>query len=227
MKPTFSFIVPGLNEEPNIEGAVAEALVAARECSDYEILLIDDGSTDQTGPIMDRLAAGDPSHIRAVHHDRNRGLGASYKHGLRLARFDYVMWVPGDNAIPGASLARLMARAGEADMVIAYVSNPEHRGWSRRIVSRTFNLSMNVLFRERIRYHTGPVIHRTSKIREIDIGTDGPCYQVEAIIKSLRRGRTYVHESYVSVERKATTSTIFKTRNLKASLETVVRLIAT
>ena len=115
-KPQISFIVPALNEDNNIEQVVAQISTAsAGRVSECEIILIDDGSTDRTGQLMDEMARRDP-RIRVVHNEKNLGLGLTYRKGVALARLEYVMGIWGDNIMPTESLVSIIERAGEADV---------------------------------------------------------------------------------------------------------------
>lgn len=83
-KPTISFIVTALNEEANIEPTVQQILIAAQgRFLDYEILLVNDGSTDATGTIMEKLVA-ENSKIRVLHNQHSLGVGGAYKSGSRF-----------------------------------------------------------------------------------------------------------------------------------------------
>src|SRR5437762_7969524 len=133
-----SFVVPALDEAANVAAAVARCLAAAsRHFGACEVIVIDDGSTDGTGAIADELARRD-ARLRVVHHDRPRNLGHAYKAGVALARFEYVIMFPGDNEGSDEQLDAVLSRAGTADIVINYISNPEVRPWSRRVLSRAF-----------------------------------------------------------------------------------------
>jgi glycosyltransferase involved in cell wall biosynthesis len=85
LKPGISIVVPALNEASSLASAVGRCRWAARQCfPDYEIVVIDDGSTDATAQVAESLAAADP-RVRVVHHDRPRNLGFAYKEGVGLA----------------------------------------------------------------------------------------------------------------------------------------------
>ena len=85
-----SVFYPMWNEEDYIERALrfgkraCEDLVATGDIADYELIIIDDKSTDRTPEIADAMAAADP-HIRVIHHDRNRKLGGSMKTGYTVS----------------------------------------------------------------------------------------------------------------------------------------------
>src|SRR5579859_3770322 len=83
-----SLILPAYNEEAGIHQAVTEADAALSELvSDYEILVVDDGSSDRTGAIVAELAEHRP-RVRLFKHEYNRGYGAALRTGFDAARFE-------------------------------------------------------------------------------------------------------------------------------------------
>jgi len=192
-KPTVSVVIPALNEEANIADAVREAGVAlGNRFADYELLLFDDGSTDRTGAIMDRLAAADPRHIRVTHNPSPRNLGGVYIQGIALARMDYILMVPGDNENPGHALQAPFDAIGRADIVLPYPVNSAVRGPLRHLVSRIYVGLLNLLFGLRVRYYNGTVIHRTANLKGLAVKTASFAYQAEILIKLLCAGKSFV-----------------------------------
>ena len=104
-----SIIVPVYNVAEYLEGCVASVRAGGEER--YELLLVDDGSTDRSGAILDRLASEDPAHIRAL-HQTNRGPGGARNTGIEAARGDYLLFLDSDDTLLPGALARL-ARAAE------------------------------------------------------------------------------------------------------------------
>lgn len=212
--PGLSIIVPALNEEANLKAAVARCrAMAAEHFLDHEIIIVNDGSTDGTARIADECAGTDPG-VRVVHHDRPRNLGSAYKTGLRLARFEYVLMFPGDNEGSDEQLRAVMSQAGNADIVINYISNAEVRGWRRRITSALFVWLLNALVGLRVRYYNGTVLHRTALVRGITIRTDSFAYQAEALVKLLKVGHTYVEVGTPIAPRAGGRSKAFRMRNV-------------
>ncbi|HLI82226.1 MAG TPA: glycosyltransferase family 2 protein, partial [Candidatus Binataceae bacterium] len=94
--PGISVFLPSHNEEANVERVVRgylEALPAVAEA--YEVIVVDDGSSDHTGAIADALARQD-SHVKVVHHQQNRGYGGAVISGIRAATQPYVVLADGD-----------------------------------------------------------------------------------------------------------------------------------
>jgi dolichol-phosphate mannosyltransferase len=192
VRPHLSFVVPCYNEARNLVGTLAEIEKSAGEAglASFEVVMVDDGSSDGTDEAIRRIAETKP-HVRPVINPRNLGLGGAYKAGVAAASGLYVMMIPGDNAHPAHGITPILAAVSSADMVIPYVTNPQVRSLSRRLASRGFVVLMNRLFGLRVPYYNGLVVHRLDLLREIEIETDSFAYQAEAIVKLLKRGADF------------------------------------
>lgn len=108
---SISVFIPALNEDRNLEPTVARLIEAlAVTVEDYEIIIIDDGSSDATGAIADRLAA-ENSVIRVLHNPRNMGLGYCFVQAYREARKNFFVYIPGDNTWPYRSFVELLGKS--------------------------------------------------------------------------------------------------------------------
>jgi glycosyltransferase involved in cell wall biosynthesis len=215
IKP-LTFLVTALNEEEHIEGTAKTitGAVSNFDC-DYEILLVDDGSTDKTPEIMDRMAGENP-RVKVLHNEHNLGLGGAYKRGVQYASREYVMWVSGDNAEIVGNMRNIIAHVGEADIVVPVLKATKARPWLRRFTSRAFTLIVNFLFGLKVNYYNGTVIHRTDLIRTVDIKTNSFAYQAEALVKLLRQGHSYVEIPYTSATYDGIFSYAMRPKNLIA-----------
>ena len=193
-KPTISVIIPALNEEGNIENTVNTVNSALQNrFRDSEIFIFNDGSTDRTGTIADRLAKED-SRIKVIHNSKNKGLGYNFTEGVRLARYEYTVLVPGDNEISGASISKMFQQVGNTDIVTLYTVNTWIRPFIRRVVSRTFVGLMNNLFNLTIRYYNGPCAIKTSLLKNIPLQNNSFAYMACILVRLLRSGATFVEE---------------------------------
>ncbi|MDX2098551.1 MAG: glycosyltransferase family 2 protein [Leptolyngbyaceae cyanobacterium bins.59] len=192
-QPTISIIIPALNEEANVQKTVMEVLdVLPDYFSDYELLLINDGSTDQTGAVMEHLAK-DYGHIRVFHSAKNLGLGASYKRGVAEARFEYIMIVFSDGGLPPANLVTMFEQIGKADIVVGYVPNLKQiKSLTRYLISRSYTVMLNFLFGLNIKYYNGSAIYRREAFADIDITSERFGFQGEILVKLLKLGYSYV-----------------------------------
>ncbi len=115
-----SIFFPFWNEEKNIERVVEAAVPIAGKISEkWEMILIDDGSSDNTLEILKKLAI-DNSRIRVVTHKTNRGYGASLKSGFENSRYDVVVFTDGDGQFDFSEISKFIDKIKDADMVIGY-----------------------------------------------------------------------------------------------------------
>jgi glycosyltransferase involved in cell wall biosynthesis len=222
-----SFIVPALNEEKAVERVVREMhSTVAGLIANYEIILIDDGSTDRTGQIMDALARELPN-VRALHNGQNIGLGATYRRGVSEARLDHVMLFCGDGGLPPSSLPPIIAKIGTADMVVPYMTNLDKvRTPVRQLVSKAYTTLLNVLFGQRLKYYNGLAVHRRALLNRIDVTSTGFGFQAEIILKLFKMGCSAT-EVGVHAAEVAERSRAFRLKNVFDVGRTIIYLILT
>lgn len=220
-----SFIVPALNEEGVVEMVVRDIWsIVDRLVETYEIILIDDGSTDRTGLIMDRLAAELP-RLRVIHNETNTGLGASYQRGVREAKLDYVMMLCGDGGLPAASLPSIIANIGAADIVVPFMTNlKEIKTPMRYLISRSYTHLLNWLSGQRLHYYNGLPVHRRAFLDQIAMTSSGFGFQGEILVKLLKSGCTYIQVGVLGAETTNKTS-VFRVRNLLSVTRTLLKLV--
>jgi glycosyltransferase involved in cell wall biosynthesis len=154
-----SIFFPMWNEEHYVERAVdaarrvCDAMVADGSLKDYELLIVDDASTDRTPELADALAAADP-RVRVIHHDRNRTLGGSMKTGFANATGDLILYsdadLPFDMEAEVPRAVRLL-RQYEVDMVSAYRFDRTGEGYLRAVYTFFYNLMIRWMFRIKAR----------------------------------------------------------------------------
>jgi glycosyltransferase involved in cell wall biosynthesis len=152
MRPAVSVILPAYNEEALIERTlerVKAELVSLEGRYDWEIVAVDDGSSDRTGAIIDDFAAGEP-RVQALHHRVNTNLGHVLRDGFNASRGDYVVTLDSDLSYGPEHIGRLVDAiiATEADIVIA---SPYAEGgrvtdvpWTREMLSRGANRLLTI-----------------------------------------------------------------------------------
>src|SRR5262245_39742503 len=223
-RPSICFVVPCFNEQDNVGPTVESARAAAGTEHSFEIVLVDDCSTDGTLARMQELAAADP-RIRVVHNPVNLSLGGAYKRGVAVAKAEYVIMIPGDDGFPAPSIAEIIRHAGEADIIIPVVINSAVRARHRALASKGFTSLLNWLFWLDVGYYNGAVLHRTDLLHTIEIKTNSFAYQAEAVVKLIARGASYAH-CYVSIqERAAGRSSALSWRNQIAVWRTIGHLL--
>lgn len=117
LAPRFSLVVPCFNEEHAIAGTVDELLATLQSVGPWEIVIVNDGSTDGTAAVLEQLAVRE-SGLRIVHHSRNKGYGAALKTGIRHATSDLIVITDADGTYPNHRIGELVELTREADMVV-------------------------------------------------------------------------------------------------------------
>lgn len=114
-----SIFFPFWNEEENIENVVSKAIPVAKSVAKkWEIVMIDDGSSDNTFEIGKRLTKKDPDNLRLVSHSPNRGYGASLKEGFAHSRYKYVVFTDGDGQFDFSEVSKFINLIKNCDIVI-------------------------------------------------------------------------------------------------------------
>lgn len=143
--PSLTLFFPAYYDENTIEELTLRSIDAAKQLTDnYEILIIDDHSPDRTGEIADRLAAQHPE-VKAIHHDKNRGVGQAMITGYTNASKEYVFYTDGDAQYDVSELSKLAEHAGNYDLVAGYRLK-RAEGLSRALISRSFNVLIFLFF---------------------------------------------------------------------------------
>src|SRR3954454_2728313 len=238
MEPTFgslTFMFPMWNEEEMIHRTVGAAretgddLVAAGDIGSYEILLVDDASTDGTGKLADELAAADP-RIRVVHHAENRKLGGSVRTGLLEARSELVLYTDADMPFDLADLGKALRlmRVYDADIVSAYRFDRTGEGARRAVYSVAYNSLVKALFRLRIRdVNFAFKLVRRSVLEHLELVSEGSFIDVELLAKAQRRGFYVIQFGVDYFPRERGTSTLSSPNVVVKILRELVQLLPT
>lgn len=145
----FSVVIPVYNEEDNVLPLAEECAAIATDGTSFEVLLVDDGSRDETWARIGE-AAKRFSFVRGLRSDKNRGQTAAMLMGLAEANSDILVTMDGDRQNNPADIPRLVERVGPVDVVCGYRAKRRDT-WSRRIGSRIGNAIRNRVTQDGLR----------------------------------------------------------------------------
>ena len=142
---------PAYNDQHTIEGIVRTVAEEMRKVTDdFEVVVVDDGSKDHTGPLLDRLAAELP-YLRVIHHKRNLGYGAALISGFKNSRKDLIFYTDGDGQYDVREIHHLLAELGpNIDLVNGYKVKRAD-AWYRIWIGAFYRRAMRFAFRLSIR----------------------------------------------------------------------------
>jgi dolichol-phosphate mannosyltransferase len=145
-QPSVSIVIPAYNEEAIIEQVAKEAICALQRMApaSFEVVLVDDGSTDGTGFRMEQMRKK-LQCVRVVSHERNRGLGAALKTGFGAATGGILTWIPGDGQFDVNEILKGLPLLAECDIVL--VLRQGRKEVSRGVITFCFRALTRILFR--------------------------------------------------------------------------------
>ena len=191
-----SIFYPMWNEEAYIERALAAGhracarLTARGDIGDYELIVVDDASTDRTGEIADELAAAD-DRVRVVHHPQNRKLGGAIKTGFATATGDLILYTDADLPFDMAELPRAvrLMRDYDVDLVSAYRLDRTGEGYIRTVYTFWYNLLIRTMFGVKARdINFAFKLCRSRLFDHVELRSEGSFIDAELVIRATRMG---------------------------------------
>ena len=188
---SLSVVIPAYNEESYIETCVdsLEAVLNAT-VSDFEVIVVNDGSQDKTAEILGRLQRSRP-YLIAVHHEHNQGLGRALRSGFERCRKYVMLYSDADLPFDFAEIARALhvMEIKNADVVAGFRHDRTNEGLRRIVYSFAYNWLIRVLFGLRIRdVNFSFKLVRTAALRDMQLTSDGSFIDAEMMIKADRMG---------------------------------------
>jgi len=219
--------IPAYDEAATLADVVAEAraeLAALASEGGGEVLVVDDGSRDGTGPLADALAAAHPD-VRVVHHARNRGFSGSQATCFREARGEWVFLAPADGQTRLAEVRRVLglARDMQADAVVG-VRTARLEGTGRKLLSLAFHAIARTLLALPQREFSSVFLFRRSLLDAMPFRSDpsGATLLPEILFRAGRRGARIVELAVPQFPRRGGTA---KGGQLRVALRTLLELV--
>lgn len=186
---SLSVFLPAYNEEDSIATTVENVVKVLKELKiDWEVLVINDGSKDQTAEVVKKLGKKYPN-VKLVNHEVNKGYGRALKTGFSSARYPWVAFVDSDGQFDFEEIKKLIAKTDEADVILGYRLNRADP-FQRRIFTWGWKMLAMVLLGLNVRdYSCGFKLIKKKVIEDISpIESEEKVTQIEMLIKAKKKG---------------------------------------
>jgi len=190
---SISVFFPTYNEEENIERAVNQATeVLGGFCDDFEIIIVDDGSRDDTSKLSDQLAQADP-RVKVVRHEQNRGFGAALRSGIEHSTKDLIFYTDSDNQFDMREINRLLERLeDDLDMVVGFRIDRQDPAM-RIFTAWVYNQMIRFLFGLKVRdVDCSFKVFRREIFDRMTIRARSGLADAEILIKAIKAGHRFV-----------------------------------
>ena len=181
-------MLPAYNEEAAIERTAVELrAVLVHTGRPFEILVVNDGSTDRTGAVAETLAR-EGHGIRVIHHTRNLGYGAALRSGFAAARAEWIFLMDADGQFDPEELPAFLAASGAADFVVGYRparADPIHRMMFAKVWAAMMSLALGVRVRD---VDCAFKLMRRSYVTAAALEAGGAFLSAELLAKARRMG---------------------------------------
>lgn len=219
-----TFYVPCFNEDKNIKNTIDTLTSSLKNFKiKYEIIIVDDCSTDQTIKIAEQISNKN-KNIILIKNKKNKGLGMNYVDTAFIAKGENYMLINGDNAEPETTITKILSKMNKADIIIPYFKNFDNRKFYRSWISKIFTILVNIISGNKIPYYNGPVIHKTYNVMRYHADTCGYAYQAELITRTLAENKTYETVEIENYDRHEGNSKAFKMRNILSVTHSLMQI---
>jgi glycosyltransferase involved in cell wall biosynthesis len=192
--PSISLVLPAYNEAENIEPMVAEATPAlASVTDDYEIIVVDDGSADDTAGVT-RQVMEQNSHVRLIEHPVNQGFGAAVFTGFTNAEKEWIFYTDADRQFVLSELERFVPLMDDYDLIAGYRA-PRRDPFMRVVYGKGWSALCTLVFGYTVRdVDCGFKLFRREIIEELasSIASRGATFSIEWLARAKRAGYRFV-----------------------------------
>lgn len=214
---SLSVFMPAYNEEDSIAKTVEDVVKVLKSLKiNWELLVINDGSKDKTAEVVKELEKKYPG-VKLVSHEKNRGYGRALKTGFAEAKYEWVAFVDSDGQFNFDEIKKLLAKTGEADVILGYRLNRADP-FQRRIFTWGWKMLAMVLLGLNVKdYSCGFKLIKKKVIEDISpIESEEKVTQIEMLIKAKKKGYRFAE---VGVRHYARTAGVPTGANLSVVLK--------
>lgn len=192
-KIDLSMIVPTFNEEEGIKPTVVRIYKDANKnpikklINTFEVIVIDDGSFDNTHQVLDNLKKG-YKQLKIIRHSSNKGLGASIITGVRYSKKEFITYLPADGQVFLREILEGLKVAPFSDLVLTYRGKREGYNPYRHLLSNSLMISMRIFFGLKFKDYNWVHIYKRDLFKSIKVKSKGVFYLAEIVARTHKAG---------------------------------------
>ena len=188
-KPDISFFFPAFDDAGTVEKLALAASAVLREIANrWEVIIVNDGSFDNTGAIADACAR-QYENIVVKHHPYNQGYGAALKTGFKTARYDLIFYTDGDMQYDPRELPQLLSLLREEVAIVSGFKSKRADTWDRVLSAKIYNFVVRLFFRIHVRdVDAAFKLIRREAMQKIELTSNGGFICAELFAKARQLG---------------------------------------
>lgn len=217
--PTISVVVPAFNEAGSLRDTVAAIVRSLPDPASSEIVLVDDGSSDETLAVMREIEGEAPAAIVVVQRPQNGGLGQALASGFEVVSGRVLTWIPGDGEYDLAEVLQALPQLDDHDIVLVRRNNRGQFG--RNLLSSAMYLLIRGLFRFDARGYCGIFLVSLDRWRELQVESRDVFFTLEVALRSRHARWRIAYSTATWQPRRVGRSKVF---NVRTVLRNVVEL---
>jgi glycosyltransferase involved in cell wall biosynthesis len=224
--PSLSVFFPAYNDAPSLPPLIEKTFAVLGACaSDYEVIVINDGSQDRTGEVLAELASKFGPRMRVITHPRNLGYGQALRSGFSAATKEMVFYTDGDGQYDVGELPNLLTKLrGDVGLVNGYKLE-RNDPWHRICIGNVYNAFARSLFRIRLRdVDCDFRLIRRSLLQEISLTSTSGTICVELVRKLELSGCGVVEIGVHHYPRLHGRSQFFRVKSLAVTFTQLARM---
>ena len=226
-KYDISFVLPMFNESDNIERTICVLkALADKIANDYEIVIVDDASTDESASIVENISRED-SAVKLFKMDKNTKFGGAFAKGFKNAKKDVILYVDSDMPVGEEDIKGSLPLIEDADIVTGYSKVKKGDTLKRKVISGVYNFIVERLFSLNVKdINSGYKIVKRSLIQDLDFLSNSPFVDVELFLHARKKNAVVKQYPLIFNERTEGKSYISSIPMIWATFTDMIRLKA-
>ncbi len=219
-----SLFFPVYNDEKTVRRVTEKAIKLLTSLStQFEIIIINDGSPDKSGEIADQLSK-ECENVRVIHHEVNKGYGSAIRTGLSNAKYPWIFFTDGDDEYDVFDFLKLYRLKDYYDLIITFRYVKAYSG-KRQFISGVYNMVLRWLFRTNYRdISTGLRMIRKSLVEQLVLQSTSPFIGAELTIRTMLKGYRVGEVGIQTFPREFGKGASTSLKNIMATIKDMLRI---